>query len=304
MDLAHLRVFRAVAECESYSRAAEQLGTSQPYVYVQIRDLQKQLGSALFTQVGKRALLTDAGRTLLAYANQMLQLEEDAAWSVRMSKGLHREQLTVVAGIVVTNYLLPEVVAAFRERLPNIDLRLDTFLPGTALTERFMRFETDLAFSAVASYMRHAIAEEVWRMEIVPCVGASHRLAEAAFVSANDFSKEEFIWIGYATITRRVGETVLRKLGIRPRSALVLTTPEAVKQVVMANYGVALIPRPVIAEEIAAGRIRPLTIPGFAASFPIYSMRHRSRDLSPAAAIFLQMASESAFKGPRTSGSA
>lgn len=293
MHLTQLRIFRAVAEAENYSRAAERLYFSQPYVYVQVRNLEKQLGCRLFDQVGRRAVLTEAGQVLLGYARQILSLEDEATRVLEDLNGLRWGHLELGGGPIVGNYILPLLVAEFKRRYPDVDITLQLYTPGADVAGMIDRFEVDLVFLSVALQSPQTIfVEKIWQTEQVICVGASHRLARRESVSVADLANEVFIWFGHDTKTRQHGEAALRGLGLQPESAMVLLSPEAVKQVVRTDYGVAILPRPTVAEELQSRRLHALNVPGFKADLSIYCARHRSRRLSPARESFLKLARE------------
>ncbi len=293
MHLTQLRIFRAVAEAENYSRAAERLYFSQPYVYVQVRNLEKQLGCRLFDQVGRRAVLTEAGQVLFGYARQILSLEDEATRVIEDLNGLRWGHLELGGGPIVGNYILPLLVAEFKRRYPPIDITLQLYTPDADIAGKIDRFEVELVFLSVALQSPETIlVEKIWQTEQVICVGEGHRLAQQEMVSPSDLANEVFIWFGHDTKTRQHGEAALRSLGLEPKSAMVLLSPEAVKQVVRAQYGVAILPRPAVAEELESRRLYALNVPGFKAELSIYSARHRSRRLSPAREAFLKLARE------------
>lgn len=83
MTLHQLRIFHTVARLGNFSRAAEELGISQPSVSIQVGDLERSLGVDLFEQRGKRIFLTEAGKTLEGYAQRILELMDQAGAAVR-----------------------------------------------------------------------------------------------------------------------------------------------------------------------------------------------------------------------------
>src|ERR1700682_4206810 len=73
LTIAGLRIFESVARLASFSRAAEELGVSQPYVSNQVHELEARLRVTLFRRVGRRVYLTEHGMLLLRHANELLQ---------------------------------------------------------------------------------------------------------------------------------------------------------------------------------------------------------------------------------------
>jgi DNA-binding transcriptional LysR family regulator len=124
MELRHLRYFVAVAEALSFGRAAARLHISQPPLSRQIRALEAQLGTALFTRTRRSVRLTAAGAALLPEARRLLR-DADAlqAGARRLASG---EVGTLALGFIsVAAYnLLPELAPEFRRRHPGIRLAL------------------------------------------------------------------------------------------------------------------------------------------------------------------------------------
>lgn len=87
MTLHQLRVFLTVARLGNFSRAADELGISQPSVSIQVADLERSLGVELFEQHGKRINLTAAGRRLEGYAHRILGLAAEATSAMREPQG-------------------------------------------------------------------------------------------------------------------------------------------------------------------------------------------------------------------------
>jgi len=117
VTLHQLRVFETVARLGSVSRAAEELGISQPSVSIQIGDLERALGAELFAQQGRRIVLTAAGRTLQEYARRILALSEEARSATRAAAGeppapaFEIIEHTADVGIIARGRTLPEVFA-------------------------------------------------------------------------------------------------------------------------------------------------------------------------------------------------
>jgi len=282
-----------VAESESYSKAARQLFMNQPNVYVQMRALEKEHHCRLFDQVGKRAVLTEAGRTLYTYANQILALEHDAVLAMRDLGGLSTGRLSVGGGTIVGNYLLPRIMAEFGERYPNIDLGLKIWGPPDDVAKDLNDFSVDLGFCVDSGQFPNTVVVEAFYEDpILLCVGANHPLAAQSAPSAADLAGERFVWFGPGTHTQAAGRSALRDLGLEPRDTMVLGSPEAVKTIVKEGYGVTLLPQLAIDEDLRAGRLRVITPPGFRASLSICCLRHGARHLSPSAGVFLELARE------------
>ena len=89
MDLQSLNIFIQVAELNSFTRAGEKLGYSQPTVSFQIKQLEKELGVSLFDRIGHTVSLTDAGRDALAYAQRICHMSEEMVLGVSRRQEVH-----------------------------------------------------------------------------------------------------------------------------------------------------------------------------------------------------------------------
>ncbi len=124
MELRHIRYFLTVAEEGSFTKAAEKLMIAQPPLSRQIKDLEEELGTALFVRRSRGLSLTEAGRRFRIYAARIDSLAKASCEEIReMNKGLSG---TVFLGIVegCAPRLLAEWVTAFHQKYPLVDFNI------------------------------------------------------------------------------------------------------------------------------------------------------------------------------------
>lgn len=121
MELRQLKTFRVVAENLSFSKAAEQLYMAQSSVSAQIKAIEEELGIKLFDRIGRRVLLTDAGRKLFEYARRMESMTEEIRSEVTRD-GFTGGSLTVRIPETLATVYLPEIVERFHARFPQVRL--------------------------------------------------------------------------------------------------------------------------------------------------------------------------------------
>jgi len=124
MDLRDLQVFLSVAKHLNYTRAGEEVSLSQPSVSVRMRELERDLGSKLFEQLGKKMALTEAGQLLVPYATRIIAAMSDAQQAIDELQGLERGLLRIGASTTPGMYLIPRTVAHFKRRYPKTDMHL------------------------------------------------------------------------------------------------------------------------------------------------------------------------------------
>src|SRR6185503_3412839 len=118
VELHQLRYFVAVAQAGNFSRAAERCHVSQPSLSQQIQKLERRLAQPLFNRLGRRAVLTDAGRLLLDRATAILATVDDAERRLRSGDEDHGGRLAIGAIPTIAPYLLPPTLQAFVRRCP------------------------------------------------------------------------------------------------------------------------------------------------------------------------------------------
>jgi DNA-binding transcriptional LysR family regulator len=124
MELRHMRYFVAVADEQSFTRAAERLHISQPPLSRQIQDLEEELGTLLFERGSRPLKLTEPGRFFYSHATRLL---EQAAQAARATRRVARMERRLVIGFVASTMYgaLPRLVRLFRGALPQVEIALE-----------------------------------------------------------------------------------------------------------------------------------------------------------------------------------
>lgn len=145
MDLSSLEIFRVVAREQSVTRAAQRLQRVQSNVTTRIRQLEDDLGVALFLRDGKRMTLTDQGREFLDYSERLLALADEARQSMHPQHPSGRLRLGSMESTAASR--LPGPLAQFHARYPEVTLEVST---GTsqALIEAVISRRLDCALIA------------------------------------------------------------------------------------------------------------------------------------------------------------
>src|SRR5450631_2722640 len=121
MDLWALKMFLAVAQERSFSRAAAQVHRTQPAVSQAVRRLEADLGEELFDRSSKTGTLTEAGRVLLNYGQRLVRLAEETESAMRELRDLRRGRVLIGANEAAVHTLLP-LIATFRQRFSDITI--------------------------------------------------------------------------------------------------------------------------------------------------------------------------------------
>ena len=290
MELRDLRTFVAVASVLNFNRAGKALHAAQSTVSVRIQALEEELGVRLFDRLGRRVLLTEAGKRLLEYGRKLLEMEEEArAWVCgEASQGV----LTVRMPESLCVQRLAGVIGGFREQFPKVRLRL---IPCTfdGLTEDLRRGVTDLAF--VLAYeipyrdMRSAF---LGTEELVVTAAPGYPLAARERLGPADFRDETLILSSSDCSYRKIFEGILAQAGALPPVLIECGSVAAARQYAAAGLGVTVLPEIVARQDVAAGRLAVLPWGEGPLEAAVLMVWHRDKWISPALAGFMDLCRE------------
>lgn len=241
MELRHLRYFLAVAEDAHFRRAADRLDVSQPTLSLQVRELERELGVALFDRVGRRARLTQAGEVFRDYARRALAVVEDGRTALAELDGLVRGSLTVGVVQTVNAYLIPPVVARFATDHPGVRLRVEEMAAG-AIEDGLLGGALDLGISFLPPGHKEIEAEQLFEEELVLAVPPAHRLAGRERVRVAELAGEPLGLLGPGFCTRRIVEESFDRAGVRPAVVVEMNSVEGVLAVVAAGGPATILP--------------------------------------------------------------
>ena len=197
MELRHLRYFVAVAEEQNVTRAAARLHVSQPPLSRQIRDLEDELGVALFEHTPKAVRLTEAGRVFLAEAQIVLRRAEEAVRTVKAVASGEGGEIHVGYAPSLTVQLLPRALRFFQDANPAVRVRLHDLSTEEMLHGlRDESIQIALLIYPSEKALAGLVFEELARYAVCIAAHPSHRLARARKVGLADLKDERLI--GYA----------------------------------------------------------------------------------------------------------
>jgi len=288
MDVNQLEVLVAVANEQSFSRAAQALHRTQPAVSQAIRRLELELGEPLFDRSSKGGTLTAAGRVLFDFAEQMLNLRQGAHRAIKELKDLHHGKLALSANEYTVMYLLP-VLAVFRARHPHLKVEVKRSLASRIASEVLGRgVEIGVVSFKPAD---EAIASiPVVTDELALIVAPSHPLAAKETVSVRELGAESFIAHNVASPYRERVVRTFEKYKTPLNISMEMPTLEAIKRLVEQEMGVALVPRLTAQVEIAHKQIVALTVREMRFERRLHLIYRKGATLSHAARAFLRVA--------------
>ncbi|MET7697674.1 LysR substrate-binding domain-containing protein [Streptomyces sp. NPDC005485] len=244
MELRHLQHFVAVAEDQHFTRAAERLMVSQSGLSASIRALERELGSALFVRTTRRVTLTEAGRALLGEAERILAQVRAAHEAVAAVQGVLRGTLALGTEQCIAGVHVAGLLAAFRRRHPDVEIRLRQAGSG-ALAEEVAAGRLDLAFAVRTQADTEQLRSVSLTSEPMTVLcHPTHRLAAAdAALTPEELGGEAFVDFHPDWGPRRTTDTAFAAAGVRRTVALEVNDVHSLLDLVDENLGIAVVPR-------------------------------------------------------------
>jgi DNA-binding transcriptional LysR family regulator len=257
VTLRGLEVFIAVVDAGGFGAAAVSLGITQPSVSVHVRELEAKMGGPLFERrSGATPQLTEAGRSFYAYALETL--ERTRAISANLSHS--KRKLRFAAQRFVANSLLPKALEEFTGAFPQIEpvVRTGTFEEVHAL---FTRGQVDLAFLMSAGEVPGLHTEAMGRYRLAFIAAPGHPLAKARGISVETLASHPFVIAYDASYFGRTIAGMLRSIGlVEPRIASQVQEMSMVRDLVIAELGIACVLRRSVQKELASGVLAELDV--------------------------------------------
>ncbi len=290
MDINQLEVLVAVAREKSFSRAAEVLDRTQPAVSQAIRRLEQDVGEKLFDRSSKDGTLTYAGELLVDYAKQMLNLRHSAQAAMKEVRNLHKGKVTISANEHTVFFLLP-VITEYRKQHPNIRIEVRRGVASRIPKEITAR-EVELGVVSFKPADETLRAVSVLSDQLLLIVSPEHRLAGKRSVSIRDLGQETFIAHNAPSPYRRLVIETFEDNSTPLNISVELPSLEAIKRLVEAGVGIAMVPKLSATAEIAAGRIVGLSINEIKLERRLHIVYRRRSALSHAAQEFIRIAKD------------
>ncbi len=282
------QIFSVLAEQLNFTRTAEQVHTVQSNVTAQIKALEEELGVPLFDRLGRRVMLTDAGRRFLPFAEQAL-CAMDQGQRALQSGDAPNGPLRIGAPESVLTYRLPQVLRAYRRRFPHVEL---IFSPYSDTTVGWM-LETgklDIAIQMSDGGLNPALKSIRLRTERVFLLSDTHHpLASRKTVKPVDLAGQMLLLTEAGCSYRAKLDQLLASENIRPANVAEFSSVEAIKQCAIAGMGLALLPAIVVSRELRQHQLKALHWAGPSLDIATHILWHKDKWISPAMAAFQEL---------------
>lgn len=286
MDIPALKAFIAVADSASFSQAAAQLHLTQPAVTRRIQVLEESTDMRLFDRVGRRVVLTEAGRTLLPRARQLLALLEETLQELRDLSGEVKGSLRLLTSHHIGLHRLPQVLKTYKQRYPQVRLQIG-FYNSQETHQHILAGDGDLGVTTLEQSVEPLQHHDIWLDHLLVVVAPEHPLAGKQAPSMEDLAAYPAILPDARFTTGRVVRELFARRGVPLLLDQDLGTEylETIKALVSIGDSWSVLPQTMLDERFLVH----LPVRGIQLQRRLVCIHHRDRSMHRAARAFLEV---------------
>ncbi len=288
--LQQLRLFAAVAEHKSVTRAAEEVHLTQPAVSIQVKRLEEKVGTPLIEHIGKELHLTVAGEEVFAACKDVLERLGDLETSLNDLRGEVAGPLNVHV-VSSGKYFMPHLLGSFVRRYPKVEPHLQ-ITNRARLLASLAKNQSDLYIMGLAPECVSVVEYPFLENILVVVARPDHPLAGRKKIPLATIAEERFVGRETGSGTRKAVETLFEEKGITISPYIELSNTEGIKQGVIGGLGIGVLSKHSLRLELDAGELVILDVVGFPLRRRWYVSHREGKRLSRAAQVFLQYLQE------------
>lgn len=292
MEIKQLITYKTAAENLNFTLTAKMLNFAQSSVTAQIKALEAELGTPLFERLGKRLVLTEAGRQFKLYADKMIILTEEAKMVVSGDK---EPAGTLIIGAQESQctYRLPPILKKFKDQFPHVRLIFKPAHSDEIARIQLLEGLLDIAFIMDISKPGDALRlESLVQEQLIMVASPGHPLLDKSQVYPKDLEHETLLLTETGCSYRTIFEESIRSAEVYPINKFEFVSIEAIKQCVIAGLGIAVLPEMVVETDIKMGRMKKLAWEN--STSPIFTQIawHKDKWMTPPLQAFIELTRE------------
>ena len=280
-----------IVELKSFTKAASELGLTQPTVSKQIVDLEQFFQVRLIDRTKRSLALTRAGEILFKYAKDFISLKRDTVDAMASFRGLKSGSLRLGASSIPGVYILPPILKAFKSRYGGVDLSL-VLSDSQDIAGRVENGDVDIGFVGSREETKRIAHKPFLEDSIIFIAPLDFPHA----IDVRDMAKYPLLVREPGSGTRKCFEAALLKRQLRPEDLRVvgeLGDTEAIKAAVREGMGISYISNRAVREELDRGLLRVLSVKGFpGVKRSFYVITKKGRSTSPQTEALLRILNE------------
>jgi NitT/TauT family transport system substrate-binding protein len=274
VEIYQLKVFLEVANCLSFTEAADTLNLTQPAVSAKIKSLELELETPLFHRLGRRIELTQVGEYLLAEGPQLLDVEHRLKAEIEEIKQGKHSALTIGGMADVMDHWLPSVLYDYRRVYPSVQARCVQFNSAEELYRAIKAGEVDLGISDLSYSTFDDLAETpIDSVHYSLAVSSSHRLAQQPWLSLQELKDESWVLLPEGSPSRIMLQKRMQEFGLDLSDFAHVEVVDSLSQVrtyLMQGHYLGFVSDFELHLESQAGLIRHVPLEEFALGSPLF----------------------------------
>ncbi len=281
MDIHHLRIFCEVYRRQSFSQASQYCNVTQPTISAHIKSLEQELDCRLFDRLGQKILPTTEANALYPLACQVLDalghLEEELALVKKEMKG----QIVIGASTIPGTYILPAVMARFREQHPDVSFEIRVG-DSRQIIDGVLTHEIFLGIVGTHTEDANIDWRELCTDELILVANDRLRSQFSDQPAGRILTGIPFLLREAGSGTRRNMETYLQELRLsidQLQVVAVLGSTASIKEALKSGLGASILSRLAIADELERGELFEIPLPGLPMRRQFYLVSHTKRSL-------------------------
>jgi DNA-binding transcriptional LysR family regulator len=293
MNLHDLETFVSIARLGGVTRAAGQLHRSQPAITRRIKLLEDQLGAPLLERARSGAMLTEAGRTFLPYAEAVLAALKDGTQAVQALRGGDHGAVSLAIVGTLAGTTLVEELRRFSARHRNARLELRT-ANSFEVSDMVRRGEVSLGLRYFADPSPELLSRQVSEERIVVVCSAQHKWGGKRLRQPEQLRADQWFSLPMTRHRDSFAPLVARQLasaGLDDVSVMTIDSITAQKRLIEAGIGIALLPESSIHEELRLGTLRTIDVSHLQTTVPIHVLYRKNGYLTGASRTLLTLIS-------------
>jgi DNA-binding transcriptional LysR family regulator len=280
-----LKTFLVVARARNITRASEQVHLAQSSVSDQIQSLEAELATRLFTRGREGLELTPAGEALRAYAEEILNLVDEARAAVDAAAGQAGVCLSIGALETIASTALPAWLTRFRENHRAVELQVTVAGSGD-LVRKLDSGDLDIAFCFDRCAPHEGLVRRILAKEPLVLIAPPGR--QPIVGSLVSLAAQDFVATEPGCIYRQLFDQAFADAGFAaPRLAAEVGSIRAIARLVAAGLGLALVPRLAVSDALDRGDVVELPWPGEVRTASLIATWRRRRVQPPALKLLL-----------------
>jgi len=300
MQISQFEIFSMVARLKSFSKAAKLLYMTQPAISNHIHAMEDYYGTKLFNRHSHGVSLTETGEVVFKYCQKILDLHDNMEKEIDRVLNKENKKLVVGGSSNVGNYALPCSIWTFKEKYPEVDIRLE-IANSSGIINQVLERKVDLGVLEGPIEQDGLEAIDVFSDHLILIAAPEGKWLDKETITLEEIRKEPLIIREEGSGIRKIWENIIEDARLKMadfRVIMEMGSIDAIKSVVESGMGVAVVPRLSVQRQLRRGALREVEIAGIPSNIKfqvIFKADSHQPSLATRFIRFLTMPEERSF---------